>query len=154
MSSYKEIASAISDFNKVKSDELNIKMARFFLMTRILSVLPEIMVESPEINLSRFEINTPDGIFLATAKITADGDSAGKMVDISKLLKTIDANLSVKIPAKYTERYFASNNSTKRNFLWESMLVKKGDSYEINLKYKNANLIINGELFSFPTNNK
>jgi len=116
------------------------------LITQVLSLLPEILSESPEIILSN-KIGTPDGNVLLDAQLKISDKNINEIKDIRQIINSIIFNLSMTFPESAAQKYiFMSDDPQKA--LAQKMMIKDGENYKLDLIYKNAELTVNGQPFS------
>jgi len=144
---YKQLTSLLSNVNNDSENQF----ARVLMMTQIIGLLPELLSESPEINLKKFEIGTPDGKVSISASIKADKTKLINPNDLKEIIKSIIADFSMVIPNSIAEKYIF-NNKNPRYIMLQSIMVEDSVNYTLDLKYKDSQFFVNGKPFS-PSQN-
>ena len=132
-----EIQTAVNEMQLGKS-----QMASMIFISKLTTLLPEFIKKSPEIELTKFKVVTPEGDFSGYLKAKIDGKD---FVDFTKIKDDIDkvyleANLTV--PGK-----FAKENSLTNKFV---KFVKDGRNYKVDVLFENGVLIVNGKKMELP----
>lgn len=141
-----QIISLYKEMNNKRGQNQDDKIANVFLITQVLSLLPEILSESPEIILSN-KIGTPDGNVLLDAQLKISDKNINEIKDIRQIINSIIFNLSMTFPESAAQKYiFMSDDPQKA--LAQKMMIKDGENYKLDLIYKNAELTVNGQPFS------
>ncbi len=120
----------------------NSQMASMMFLSKLTTLLPKLIKKSPEIELTKFKVVTPEGDFSGYLKAKIDGKD---FVDFTKIKDDIDkvyleANLTV--PGK-----FAKENSLTNKFV---KFVKDGRNYKVDVLFENGVLIVNGKKMELP----
>jgi len=144
---YKQLTSLLSGLNNKSENQF----VHILTMTQIIGLLPELLSESPEINLKKFEIGTPDGKISISASIKSDEADLINSNDLEGIIKSIIADFSMIIPNSIAEKYIL-NNKNPRYIMLQSMMVEDGVNYTLDLKYKDSQFFVNGKPFS-PSQN-
>ena len=144
---YKQLTSLLSNVNNDSENQF----ARVLMMTQIIGLLPELLLESPEINLKKLEIGTPDGKVSISASIKADETKLINPNDLKEIIKSIIADFSMVIPNSIAEKYIF-NNKNPRYIMLQNMMIEDSVNYTLNLKYKDSQFFVNGEPFSLLQN--
>ncbi len=145
---YKQLASLLSGLNNKSENQF----AHILMMTQIIGLLPELLSESPEINLKKFEIGTPDGKVSISASIKADEAELINLNDLEGIINSITADFSMIIPNSIAEKYIL-NNKNPRYIMLQSMMVEDGVNYTLDLKYNDSQFFVNGQPFSTDQGN-
>jgi len=146
---YKQLASLLSGLNNKSENQF----AHILTMTQIIGLLPELLSESPEINLKKFEIGTPDGKVSISASIKADKAELTNPNDLEGIINSITADFSMIIPNSIAKKYIL-NNKNPRYIMLQSMMVEDGVNYTLDLKYKDSQFFVNGQPFSTGQSNE
>ncbi len=144
---YKQLTSLLSNINNDSENQF----ARVLMMTQIIGLLPELLSESPEINLKKIEIGTPDGKVSINASIKADKTKLINPNDLKEIIKSITAGFSMVIPNSIAEKYIF-NNKNPRYIMLQNMMIEDSVNYTLDLEYKDSQFFVNGEPFS-PSQN-
>ena len=132
-----KIQTAVSEMQRGDS-----QMAPMMFLSKLTTLLPKFIKKSPEIELTKFKVVTPDGDFSGYLKAKINGKD---FVDFTKIKDDID---KVYLEANFTvPEKFAKENSLTNNFV---NFVKDGENYKANLLFKNGGLTVNGEGMELP----
>jgi len=126
-------------------NELNInssQMASVMVLSKLTTLLPELIKKSPEIELTKFKLPTCDGNFSGYFKIKIDGSDFNNFTKIKDDLNKLYIEANFKIPEKFAEGNFLTNNFIK--------FVKDGGNYKADVLFENGDLIINGKETRLP----
>ncbi len=118
------------------------QMASMMFISKLTTLLPEFIKKSPEIELTKFKVVTPDGDFSGYLKAKIDGKN---FVDFTKIKEDIDkvyleANFAV--PGKFAEENSLTNNFVK--------FVKEGENYKTDVLFEKGVLTVNGKEMKLP----
>jgi len=144
---YKQLAALLNSQNASRENQFE----QVLLMTQMTAMLPELLSESPEINLSKFDIGTPEGKISVKASIKADNTKLTDPNDLKEIIQSINIDFSMVIPNNIAEKY-VFNSDNPRSILLQQMMVQEGDNFKINIKYNDAQLFVNGKPFSLLKN--
>ncbi len=132
-----EIQTAVSEMQLGNS-----QMASMMFISKLTTLLPEFIKKSPEIELTKFKVVTPDGKFSGYLKANIDGKD---FVDFTKIKNDID---KVYLEANFTvPGKFAEENSLTNNFV---KFVKDGKNYKADVLLKNGIFKVNGKEMELP----
>ncbi len=145
---YKQLTTLLGDLNNKSENQF----AHILLMTQIMALLPELLSESPEINLKKFDINTPDGRISANASIKVDKNKLTDPNNLKEIIKSINFDFFITIPETIAEKYIFSSENP-RSIMLQKMMVKNNFDYTLNLKYTDSQFSVNGKPFSPDTEN-
>ncbi|RLD11682.1 MAG: hypothetical protein DRI44_03095 [Chlamydiae bacterium] len=145
---YLQLLSLANDAKKEPENQF----ARVLLMAQIMGLLPELLAESPEINLEEFKIGTPTGNILINANIKAGNSKIVNPNNLKKIIKSINANFTMTIPDSIAEKYIFSNDNP-RSVMLQKMMIRNNNNYTLNLKYINSLFFVNGKPFSADDRN-
>ncbi len=145
---YKQLISLLSDLDNKSENQF----AHILLITQIMGLLPELLLEAPEINLTKFDIKTSEGVISANASIKVDKSKLNNPNDLKGLIRSIDFDFSILIPDSIAEKHIFDIEHPRSEMLHQ-MMIKKGNNYSMELKYINARFYVNGKPFSIGGDN-
>ena len=168
-----KLQQAIREEQKLASGQSPEEVQRLVLL-KYLEILPALLEKSPELEISRVEVKTPDGDFTGTAKIAVDGTKWDSSQDLSKLATTSTAKAELKAGERLVNRVasimmksqilaeignregeapsdeevdtVASAAAVKQldALSAQNILVKEDGNYSVNVSYNVGQIVLNG----------
>jgi uncharacterized protein YdgA (DUF945 family) len=151
---------------------------KMMMLARYAEVLPNLLKKSPEVEISKLEIKTPEGDFTGKAKLTFDGTKSGGSANLLALVGAIAAQAEFKVaerllhhlaakvmkdqivaekkqregsaPSDQEIRILAAAavDGQLKTLLTREWIVKDQDHYRATASYKAGEIIVNGRQVS------
>lgn len=168
------IQNLVNEVSESKYPEQN----QLIIMRELMQILPKLIEKSPKITIPKLYLMTQDGEINGDLSIYIDGDSKELSQNPLLAINHLKGQTNLKIPKSllrtvlenlekdkfYTELKGSENpdeginNQVVKNtdeliekLIKQNVLVGDGDSYKINAKYENGELILNGKII-YDTN--
>jgi uncharacterized protein YdgA (DUF945 family) len=74
------------------------------LLSKYIEILPELLIRSPEFEITRLDISTPDGDLTGKIKVAFDGTKASSFQDASMVAKAVKAQAELRADEKLLHR--------------------------------------------------
>jgi len=144
------------------------------LLSKYIEILPELLKRSPEIEITRLGIATPDGDFTGKIKVAFDGTKASSFQDASMVAKAVKAQAELKAAEKLLHRAASAIAKTQtrpgadeqkeptspdremdveamsaavrqvEGLVAQNILVKEDSNYSLKASYDAGQVVLNG----------